>query len=95
MLAAGGANANGELVESELYDVATATWTSTGSMANGRYGFPATLLPTGKGLAANSRCFRKAFIFATAARQCAIFAGERLRPPFRAPIKPHERHRAR
>jgi N-acetylneuraminic acid mutarotase len=52
VLVAGGHNILGALSSAELYDPATGTWTSTGSMAVGRWYHTATTLTNGKVLVA-------------------------------------------
>ena len=48
VLVAGGLDASGFLASAELFDPATATWTSTGALTVTRDGHTATLLPNGK-----------------------------------------------
>jgi hypothetical protein len=52
VLVAGGNNTGTYLSSAELYDSATGTWSTTGSMATARYLHTATLLPNGKVLVA-------------------------------------------
>ena len=46
-LAAGGVGISGVLASAELYDLASESWTATGSLNNARDRHTATLLPTG------------------------------------------------
>ena len=52
VLVAGGENAAADLASAELYDPASGTWTTTGSLVNSRSQHTATLLPNGKVLVA-------------------------------------------
>ena len=53
VLVAGGLNVNGNILASaELYDPASETWSTTGSLVTGRTFHTATLLPNGKVLVA-------------------------------------------
>jgi WD40 repeat protein len=52
VLVAGGHDGSGFISSAELYDPASGTWSSTGSMATARENHSATLLPGGKVLAA-------------------------------------------
>jgi hypothetical protein len=47
ILVAGGISHSGVTNSTEVYDPANGTWTNTGSLNLGRYGFTATLLPDG------------------------------------------------
>ncbi len=48
VLIAGGSGANGPLASAEVYDPASGTWSTTGSMASPRFSLTATPLPGGK-----------------------------------------------
>ena len=52
VLVAGGFNASSYLTSAELYDPASGTWTTTGSLNTARGWHTATLLPNGKVLVA-------------------------------------------
>ena len=52
VLVAGGMNGSNYLPAAELYDPATRTWATTGSLNTGRTGHTATLLPSGRVLVA-------------------------------------------
>jgi hypothetical protein len=73
VLVTGGENYNGKgngartsLASAELYDPATGTWTSTGSLATGRYYHTATLLPSGKVLVAAGGVINSSLYLASA-----------------------------
>ncbi len=48
VLVSGGSGSTDYLSNAEVYDLATGTWRTTGSLAMARYGHTATLLPSGK-----------------------------------------------
>jgi hypothetical protein len=52
VLVAGGVGNRGDLASAELYEPTSGTWTTTGSLATGRYSHTATLLPNGNLLVA-------------------------------------------
>src|SRR5947207_1080798 len=55
VLVAGGYNDSGYLSSAELFDQASGTWTTTGSLATARQSHTATLLPNGQVLVTGGR----------------------------------------
>jgi len=79
LVAGGFNNTSGYLASVELYDPASGTWTATGSMHTGRFGYTATLLPNGKVLVAGAPAPAGVW----PARSCMIRPAGRGRPPAR------------
>ncbi|WP_241759456.1 kelch repeat-containing protein [Pyxidicoccus parkwayensis] len=76
VLVAGGSSGSVYLVTAELYDLASSTWSATGSMASPRYYHTATLLPDGKVLVAGgyigSSSLAGAEVYTPCARRHAV-----------------------